>query len=240
MVIYLILSSLYSGVQRFKDQQVKISDEVKMNLTKGVYNDEKNVSVITEEVKYIENKLGQLKGQINFKPGVNYQLPADKKDWLITLQSKAKLLQKKMETMAADKGVRVSCPIELPSDIPPDAVSVYFEKLDVMEQILGYAVESRCDEVIAIGTEGVLRDFVSTSAGGVRSAQASAIPANIVPIKIIGNFNAINKFTYALISSSRFLCVEKVKLENIQPETDRLILTIAVKAVKIKDDSPIK
>lgn len=229
-VVYLSVVPFSSDVRNYQSRQEQIIKDLSVKLANGTYNDDKNVQAISEEIKYSENRFNQLKEQINFKPGNDYQLPANKGDWLITLQSKTKALQKKTEKLAADKNIRIPASVDIPAEIPLDSIPAYFEKLDMMEQLLGYAIESGCEEVIAIGSEGSLGDFMLTSGG--RSSRPTDTTANIVPIKIRGNFKAVNKFIYLLTNAPRFLSLEKSLLENVRPEIDKIILTIAVSAAK--------
>lgn len=233
VAVYLARVPFSSDARDYENRREQMLKEMGLKLANGTYNDEKNVQTISEEIRYGENRLNQLKGQISFKPGSEYQLPANKGDWLVTLQSKAKALQKKMEKLAADKNVRLPGSIDVPSEILIDNIPLYFEKVDIMEQLLGYAIESGCEEVSAIGSEGSLADFML--------AKKPADPsANIVPIKVRGNFKSVNKFAYLLVNAPRFLCLEKVLLENVRPEIDKVVLTVAVSAAKIKYDSPTK
>ncbi|MFA5794003.1 MAG: hypothetical protein WC980_02910 [Candidatus Brocadiia bacterium] len=237
-VLYLVTVPFSASTDNLKKRQLDIAREIEKNLSAGVYRDEKNVQVLSEEIKYVEAKLAQIKGQVNFKSGLEYQLPAAKQEWLITLQAKARALQKKMEKIAADKGVQIPNSIEIPSDIQSDAIPLYFEKLDMMEQLMNYAIESDVDEVAAIGLSAVLSDFGSTSSGGKPVNPADA--ANIVSIKVSGSFKSISKFIYRLTSATRLLCLEKAVLETAKPELDKVTITIAVSAVKVKDDNQTK
>ncbi|MFH1227448.1 MAG: hypothetical protein V1701_06045 [Planctomycetota bacterium] len=237
-VLYLVTIPFSANYDSLKKRQLDIVRDIEKNLSTGFYRDDKSVQALTEEVNYVEGKLAQLKGQINFKPGAEYQLPPAKPDWLITLQSKAKALQKKMEKTAAEKGVRIPNSIEIRSDIPPDDIPLYFEKIDMMDQILNYAVDSGVDEVLAIGSDGILGDFNQTGSG-VRQAKSADAP-NIVPIRVSGSFKSINKFIFRLISATRMLSLEKAVLETAKPEVDKTVLTVAVSAVKVKNDNPTK
>ncbi|MBI4712680.1 MAG: hypothetical protein HY762_05200 [Planctomycetes bacterium] len=231
-VYYLVLAPFHQEANELKEQQAKTIKTIETDFRSGNIRDRKDIANITDELKYVDGKLSQLKERVTFRLRPDYQLPAEKRDWLITLQSRLKSLQKRTENTAAARGIKLPA-LEFQFNEAQD-LSLYFEELDVIDQLLSAAIESGCSEVLAVGTASEI------GPGGKgfhkHNTADAAAGKNLVPIKIKGTFESLMRLVHMIQSpeqaSGRFLALESVVLESDQPDVDTMTGTIIVSGVK--------
>ncbi|MFH1231248.1 MAG: hypothetical protein V1709_07095 [Planctomycetota bacterium] len=228
-VYYLFIAPNQRETIRLKAEQATIRLEIENRVKKGDFIAEKSIQNAAEELKFMENRYATLKDRINFKPLPGYQLPGSK-DLIVNFQTLLKEAQKRMEKKAAQKGIPIPSKLEFP--LTNDKIVLYYEKLDMIEQLVNLVMDSNCQKIISFGvTESDFKDFSDIK----EIMKTNSCTKNMVFIKINGSFNSIMKFVNLLKNAGRFIALEKAIIENTNPDSDKITATFIIAGVKLAD-----
>jgi hypothetical protein len=233
---YFFIAPNQLEIIKLKETQSKMRLEIENKVKKGDFISEKSIQNAEEELKFIENRYSLLKKKISFKSLPDYQLPTIKRPDELTFnfQSLVKEVQKRMEIKAAQKGIPLPAKFEFPlTSVSVDKIILYYEKLDIIEQLVNLAMDSNCQKIISLGvTESDFKEFNDIKDTLIKTNSSTR---NIVFIKINGNFDSIIKFINLLRNTERFIAMEKAIIENSNPDSDNITATFIISGVKLAD-----
>jgi hypothetical protein len=183
----------------------------------------------------VENRASALRNRITFTPLPGYEIPAIQRpdELVVNFQSLLKETQKRMEKNAAQKGIPIPAKIEFPlSKAAAEAVRLYYERLDILEQLVNMAMDSNCLKIMEWGvSENDFREFREFRELNFKSSAGSK---NLVLIKINGTFDSIVRFVSRLRTAERFLCLEKMALNSGGPDLDNVTAAFIVAGLKLE------
>ncbi|MEW6027091.1 MAG: hypothetical protein AB1599_07350 [Planctomycetota bacterium] len=221
-------------IAALQEQQYKMRADIGNKVKKGPFISEKSIPNAEEEIKYVEARYSALRNKINFKPLPGYEIPATRRqDELIVLfQSLLKDTQKRMEKTAAQKGIPIPAKLEFPlSRASEEAIRLYYERLDIVEQLVGMAMDSNCLKVVDWGvSEADFREFRDIKDVSFKSAAGMK---NMAFIRINGPFSSVMQFINLLRGAERFVSLEKMIISNANPDSDNVTATFIVAGVKL-------
>lgn len=219
-----------------QEQQYKMRSDIETKVKKGFFISEKSIPNAESEIKYAEKKHLSLKNRINYKPLSGYEVPAvQRQDQLIvSFQSLLKDTQKRMEKNSAQKGIPIPAKLEFPlSRVSEETIRLYYERLDIIEQLANLAMDSNCLKVVEWGvSENDFREFRDMKDLAVKSAFGTR---NMAFIRINGSFGSIMQFINLLRNSERFVSLERVAISNTNPDFDNITATFIVAGVKLEE-----
>jgi Tfp pilus assembly protein PilO len=235
---YFFIAQTQQETIRLQEDQSKIRLEIDSNVKKGRFIADKSIQNAEEELKFIENRCSLLRNKINFKLLPGYQLPDIKRpdDLIVNFQTLLKEVQKRMEKTAAQKGIPIPSKLEFPlTNVSSDRILLYYERLDMIEQLVNLAMASNCQKIISFGvTESDFKDFNDIKDTVIKT---NLTTKNMVFIKLNGNFASIMQFINLLLNIERFVALEKTIIENTNPGSDSITATFIVAGVKLADTS---
>lgn len=235
---YLFIIPNQQEIIRLKQEQSKIRLEIESKVKKGDFIAEKSIQNAEEELKFMESRYSTLKNKIKFKSLAGYQLPDIKElgPLIVSFQTLVKEAQKRMEKKAAQKGIPIPSKFEFPlTNVSSDKIFLYYEKLDMIEQLINLAMDCNCQKVISFGaTESDFKEFKDIKETVIKTNSGTK---NIVFIKINGSFDSIMKFINLLRNAERFIALEKAIIENTNPDSDNITATLIIAGVKLADVS---
>ncbi|MFH0887946.1 MAG: hypothetical protein V1871_01910 [Planctomycetota bacterium] len=234
---YLFIIPNQQEILRLKQEQSKIRLDIENKVKKGDFIAEKSIQNAEEELKFMESRYSTLKNKIKFKSLAGYQLPDINKqpgELILNFQTLVKEAQKRMEKKAAQKGIPIPSKFEFPlTNASSDKISLYYEKLDMIEQLVNLAMECNCQKVISFGaTESDFKEFKDIKETVIKTNLGTK---NLVFIKINGSFDSIMKFINLLRNAERFIALEKAIIENANPDSDNITATLIIAGVKLAD-----
>ncbi|MDI6733355.1 MAG: hypothetical protein QME51_05070 [Planctomycetota bacterium] len=219
-----------------REEQQKLQSEIERKVRKGQFLSDRSILNAEEELKFLQNRYNLLRNKIHFKPSSAYQIPAIKRpgDLIVNFQSLLKDTIKRMEKMAAQRGVSVPAKLDLPlTNVPEETIRLYYEKLDIIEQAVTLAMESRCEKIIGWGvTDSDFKEFKDIKEPVFKTILATR---NLVFIRFQGSFDSIGRFIKSLQNNERFISVERATLINTNPDSDSIQATFIVAVVKLAD-----
>lgn len=237
---YYFISGIQGETNELQAQQYKLRSEIETKVRRGQFISEKSILNAQEEIKFIEGKFSALRSRINFKPAAGYEIqPTRRQDELIVnFQSLLKDTQKRMEKNAAQKGVPIPAKLEFPlSKVSDETIRIYYERLDILEQLVNLAMASNCLKVLDWGvsetdfkaSQELLKELYFKSALGTK---------NLVLIKVNGTFGSITQFISRLRSADRFVSLEKMTISNTGGrDSDNVTVTFIVAGIKLEEPS---
>lgn len=235
-VYYLFVIPNQEETVKLQEEQSKIRLEIENKVKKGDFIAEKSIQNADEELKFIENRCSTLKNKVNFKSLPGYQIPDVKSSELtVYFQTLLKDVQKRIEKKAAQKGIPLPSKFEFPlTNVVSDKIFLYYEKLDIIEQLVNLVMDSNCQKIISFGvTESDFKDYDIKET----VTKTGSVTKNMVSIKINGTFDSIMKFVNLLKNAERFVVLEKAIIENINRDSDNIMATFIVAGVKLADVS---
>jgi Tfp pilus assembly protein PilO len=238
---YYFIAGLQSETSDLQEQQYKLRAEIETNVKKGQFLSERSIQNAQEEIKFVENRFSVLRNRINFKPLSGYEIPAmQRPDELnVNFQSLLKDIQKRLEKNAAQKGVPIPAKLEFPlSKVSAETIRLYYERLDILEQMVNLAMDSDCLKIVEWGvSENDFREFREFKEIYFKSQVGAK---NLVLIKINGTFGSITRFINRLHSAERFVSLEKMALSNSGPDLDNITAAFIVAGLKLEEPVPPK
>ncbi|HLD36237.1 MAG TPA: hypothetical protein VJC37_05910 [Planctomycetota bacterium] len=237
---YYFIAGIQDETSELQAQQSKLRSDIETKVKKGPFLSEKSIQNAQEEIKFVENRFATLRNRLNFKPLAGYEVPViQRQDQLIiSFQSLLKDTQKRMEKAAAQKGVPLPAKLEFPlSKASEETIRLYYQRLDILEQLVNLAMDSNCLKVIDWGvSENDFREFRDIKEINFKSALGAK---NLVLIKINGAFGSITQFISRLRSAERFVSLEKMAVSNTGgPDSDNITVTFVVAGVKLEEPVP--
>jgi len=234
---YYFISGIQDETSGLQAQQYKLRAEIEAQVKKGPFLSEKSIQNAQEEIKFVEGRFSSLRNRINFKPLPGYEIQATRRqdELIVNFQSLLKDTQKRMEKNAAQKGVPIPAKIEFPlSKVSDETIRIYYERLDILEQLVNLAMASNCLKVIDWGiTETDFKDSREFKELYFKSALGAK---NLVLIKVNGTFGSITQFISRLRSAERFVSLEKMAISNTGgPDSDNVTVTFIVAGIKLDE-----
>ena len=234
---YYFISGIQDETSDLQEQQYKLRSEIETKVKKGPFISEKSIQNAEEEIKFVERRFSALHNRINFKPLSGYQIQATRRqdELIVNFQSLLKDTQKRMEKAAAQKGIPIPAKLEFPLNKASDeTIRLYYERLDILEQLVNLAMASNCLKVIDWGvSENDFREFRDIKEINFKSALGVK---NLVSIKINGTFSAMTQFISRLRGAERFVSLEKMAVSNTGgPDSDNITVTFIVAGVKLEE-----
>lgn len=233
---YYFIAELRSETADLREQQYKMRADIENNVKKGRFLSERSLTNAQEEIKFLGNRTAALRARINFKPLPGYEIPAMQRpdELIVNFQSLLKETQNRMERTAAQKGIPIPAKLEFPlSKTSPEAIKIYYERLDMLEQMVALAMESNCLKILDWGvSENDFRDFREFKTLSFKSAAGEK---NLILIKINGTFESISRFISRLRGAERFICLEKMALNSAGPDLDNITAAFVVASLKLEE-----
>ncbi|MEK7310234.1 MAG: hypothetical protein AAB038_05395 [Planctomycetota bacterium] len=231
------IAEIQDETANLQEQQYKLRSEIETKVKKGQFLSEKSIQNAQEEIKFVEGIFSSLRNRINFKPLPGYEIqPTRRQDELtVNFQSLHKDTQKRMEKTAAQKGVPIPAKIEFPlSRASEETIRLYYERLDILEQLVNLAMASNCLKIIDWGvSENDFKEFRDIKDVNFKSAVGAK---NLVLIKVNGTFNSITQFVGLLRSAERFVSLEKMVISNTGgPDSDNVTVAFIAAGVKLEE-----
>lgn len=233
---YYFISGIQDETSNLQEQQYKLRSEIETKVRKGPFLSEKSIQNAEEEIKFMDGRFSSLRNSINFKPLPGYQVPTTRRqdELTVNFQSLLKDTQKRMEKTAAQKGIPIPAKLEFPLNrTSEETIRLYYERLDIIEQLVNLAMDSNCFKVIDWGVSENdfrefkdIRDLTSRSTLGIK---------NMAFIKMNGTFDSIMQFINLLRSAERFVSLERVIINNNTPDRDNVTATFIVAGVKLEE-----
>lgn len=199
----------------------------------GSFIDEINIKKISEEQKQMENKLAEFKKKILFEPRLPYQTDLSQQDLLIKFNTLLTSRYSQLQKIAGVKGIKIPVSLGFPSGtIPLTELPLYFERLDIIDQISSLVIEKGCQEISSIDIDKGVKEFLDPS-----TLSGEFIKKDVVIIKLKVNYKTIGEIMYALnanivMPNGRFLAMPRISLQSDNPEIDLLTMTLAIGSVK--------
>jgi len=233
---YYFIAEIRDETSALQDQQYKLRSEIETKVKKGPFISEKSISNAEDEIKYVGKKHLSLKNRINFKPLAGYEIPVTKRqdELIVNFQSLLKDTQKRMEKNAAQKGIPIPDKLEFPlSKASGETIRLYYERLDIVEQMVNMAMDGNCLKIIDWGvSENDFREFRDIKEINVKNTFGTK---NMVFIKINGSFSSIMQFINLLRNAERFVSLERMIISNVNPDSDNITTTFIVAGVKLEE-----
>lgn len=233
---YYFISGIQEETSNLQEQQYKLRSEIETKVRKGPFLSEKSIQNAEEEIKFMDGRFSSLRNSINFKPLPGYQVPTTRRqdELTVNFQSLLKDTQKRMEKTAAQKGIPIPAKLEFPLNrTSEETIRLYYERLDIIEQLVNLAMDSNCFKVIDWGvSENDFREFKDIRDLTARSTLGIK---NMAFIKMNGTFDSIMQFINLLRSAERFVSLERVIINNNTPDRDNVTATFIVAGVKLEE-----
>jgi len=236
---YYFIAEIHNETTDLQEQQYNLRSEIENKVKKGPFISEKSILNAQEEIKFVESRFSALRSRINYKPLAGYQIPTMQRqdELIVNFQSLLKDTQKRMEKNAAQKGISIPAKLEFPlSKVPEETLRLYYERLDILEQMVNLAMESTCLKVTDWGvSENDFKEFRDFKELNFKSAVGTK---NLALIKINGTFSSIMKFISRLRNAERFVSLEKMVISNTGgPDSDNVTGAFIVAGVKLEEPS---
>jgi hypothetical protein len=220
--------------ENIKENTVKMRTTINASLIHGdSLLDEINLKKILEEQGFLEKKIAGIKNKILFIPNSAYSAKIPEEDMSIKFNSflTAKYLQ--IQKSAALKGIKIPLTLGFRNDaIPHDLLPVYFERLDIIEQMSIFAIEKGCKEIISVEMDNNIGGFLDQN-----SLTGKYIKKDAIVMRLKVNFKTAVEIVYSLISENidskrRFIAIPRISMQSENIDLDLLTMTLAVGSVK--------
>ncbi|MBI5778166.1 MAG: hypothetical protein HZA49_01750 [Planctomycetes bacterium] len=233
---YYFIAEIKNETSALQEQQYKLRSEIETKIKKGPFISEKSIPNVEEEIKYATKKHLYLKNRINYKPLAGYEIPVTKRqdELIVNFQSLLKDTQKRLEKNSAQKGIPIPAKLEFPlSKASEETIRFYYERLDIVEQLMNLAMDSNCLKVIDWGvSENDFREFKDIKETVFKGPSGTK---NMVFIRINGSFGSIMQCINLLRNAERFVSLERVIISNTNPDLDNITATFIVAGIKLEE-----
>lgn len=232
LLFYLmVLSPIWEETVGLREKQAGLRLNIKKQSQRGFFQSQTGLKNLRDEHERLTKKLNGLKNRVNFRVTPEYALAMSGSDMLIDFHQNLQETRQRLKKMAIGKGVVMPASLGFPqADIQSTAIPTYFEKLDMMNQLVPLALESGCREILKVGWE---KDFPELVSGVIE--EKKLFSKNMIGLEAKGSFSAVTRFIYALQTAPRLLPIERISVTNENPEVDSVNIKVLVSGIKIKD-----
>lgn len=217
-----------------RNEQRTIRAQMEKIAKTDVFTSEKSIKNAEEELKAMDARYAELKTRINFRPTADYQITAGIKfdELLVNFQSLLKDVQKRLDQKSAAQNIPIPVKLEFPlANATADTILIYYQKLDMIEQLVNLAMEAKFQQITAYGlTEVDFKEFKDIKETVIKTP---LFTKNLVYVKLSGNYASILQFISLIQKSDRFIAVEKVILDNDNKDLDNINSTFVIAGVKL-------
>lgn len=225
LVYLIIIAPARRATAEAKSQSELVKKEIDSIIGSGEVKEAKSIENLERERERLAKKLSELKQRMIFKPEPVY-LGKGKIEFYKLLQES----QRRLAKLATSKGITMPTSFGFPTgDIPVENLPRYFERLDIIVQVIDLAIACDLTDILSVGQEQDIHNFLP----GVNLANDFTKYETVV-IKLQGSFKSISDFLYKLLVAPRFLSLIRVSLENDDPNVDSIKLTLAVGGLKTR------
>jgi hypothetical protein len=233
---HFFIANIQEETVNLRENQNKLKTDIENRVKKGIFIRDKSIQNAEEELKFMENDFSSLNNKIHFRPSSGYQSPTIKRpdDLILNFQSLLKEVQKRFEKNSAQKGISIPAKLDFPlTNVSTETITSYYERLDMIEQMVNLAMVSNCQKIIGWGvTETDFKDFKDVKEIVIKTSSAIK---NMAFIKIQTNFTALMHMINMLRRPDRFISLEKLIIENSNPDVDSFVVTFVVASIKLSE-----
>ncbi|MEK7448067.1 MAG: hypothetical protein AAB019_01130 [Planctomycetota bacterium] len=228
------LGPVWKDITSTRQEQSKLRTEISQHSSRGGFYGQESIRNIKTENQELAQKLNNLKDRVHFRVSPKYSALGGSgqpgQNLLIDFHQRLQELQKDLQKKSVAGNIELPSSLGFPtSNIQPEIIPDYFEKLDLVEQVVTLALESGCRKILKVGPANL---FPELAGGGL--VQNEWCNKNMVGLEAIGPFAAVVKFLQALQSDRRILPVERIILTNDNQSVDSVQVKILVSGIKIK------